>query len=175
MADRYSLLTTAALMAITLQACGPSREVRREELSDVARLGSSATMLGSDGSIFTFGKDSSKAKSTGTASGITVNAYLWRGTLDTLSFMPLISADAFGGVIITDWFQPEAARGERFKATAYILGGDLRSDGVKISIFRQVQQNGQWLDAPVAPSTISEIENKILARARELRTSSGAS
>ncbi len=104
-----------------------------------------------------------------------VNAYLWRGALDTLSFMPLASADPFGGVIITDWYTPQAANGERFKATAYILGRELRSDGVRVSIFRQVLQNGQWLDAPVSPVTVGEIENKVLSRARELREQSQAS
>ena len=99
-----------------------------------------------------------------------VNAYLWRGALDTLSFMPLASADPFGGVIITDWYQPPAGQGERFKATAYILGRQLRADGIKVSIFRQVSTNGRWQDAAVSPVTTSDIENKVLARARELRS-----
>ena len=98
-----------------------------------------------------------------------VNAYLWRGALDTLAFMPLASADPFGGVIITDWYQPPSTPGERFKATAYILGRQLRTDGVRVAIFRQVSQGGQWVDAAVNPNTTSEIENKVLLRARELR------
>ena len=103
-----------------------------------------------------------------------VNAYLWRGALDTLSFMPLASADPFGGVIITDWYQPPAASGERFKATAYILGRQLRADGVRVTIFRQVAKDGTWVDAPVSPVTTGEIENKVLARARELRAETTA-
>ena len=106
--------------------------------------------------------------------GLGVNAYLWRGTLDTLGFMPLASADPFGGVVITDWWGPDPTSNERFKVTAYILGRQLRADGVKLSVFRQVQQNGQWVTAPVAAGTTAEIENKILARARELRTQSTA-
>ena len=88
--------------------------------------------------------------------------------------MPLASADPFGGVIITDWYQPPSANGERFKATAYILGRQLRADGLRIAIFRQVQQGNQWVDAPVAGSTTGEIENKILSRARELRAQSAS-
>ena len=107
--------------------------------------------------------------SAGSGAALGVNAYLWRGALDTLAFMPLSSADPFGGVIITDWYQPPASNGERFKATAYILGRQLRADGIKVSIFRQVLQGGQWVDAPVSPVTTGEIENKVLARARELR------
>jgi hypothetical protein len=83
--------------------------------------------------------------------------------------MPLASADPFGGVIITDWYQPATGTGERFKATVYILGRQLRADGVKVSIFRQVQQGGQWVDSAVAPGTTTEMENKVLFRARELR------
>ncbi len=105
----------------------------------------------------------------GDSTSLGVNAYLWRGALDTLGFMPLASADPFGGVIITDWYSPPTTSGERFKATAYILGRQLRADGVRVSIFRQVQDNGQWTDASVSPSTTAEIENKVLARARELR------
>jgi hypothetical protein len=129
-------------------------------------------MAGPEG-LTLFGGAKSSAKDEG-GGGLGVNAYLWRGTLDTLSFMPLASADPFGGVIITDWYSPPSANGERFKVTAYILGRQLRADGVRVSVFRQVQQSGQWVDAPVAPSTTGEIENKVLARARELRAQSAS-
>ena len=112
------------------------------------------------------------AKDAANAPSLAVNAFLWRGALDTLSFMPLASADPFGGVIITDWYVPTATPGERLKAAAYILGRQLRSDGIKIAVFRQVLQNGQWIDAPVAPGTAAELEDRVLARARELRAQS---
>jgi hypothetical protein len=115
------------------------------------------------------------AISGGAGSALGVNAFLWRGALDTLSFMPLASADPFGGVIITDWYQPPGSTDERFKATAYILGRELRSDGVRVTIFRQVLQNGQWVDAQISPVTVGEIEGRVLARARQLRTQALAS
>ena len=102
-----------------------------------------------------------------------VNAYLWRGAIDTLSFMPFASADPIGGIIITDWYTPPTTAGERFKATAYILGKQLRSDAIRVAIFRQTLQDGQWVDAAVASSTGPEITNKILARARQLRADAG--
>lgn len=98
-----------------------------------------------------------------------VNAYLWRGALDTLSFMPLQSADPFGGVIITDWYSPPDSPNERFKATAYIMGRELRADAIRITLFRQVFDDGHWSDATVSPVTVGDIENKVLARARQLR------
>jgi hypothetical protein len=111
----------------------------------------------------------SKNHGGGGTSPIGVNAYLWRGALDTLSFMPLASADPFGGIIITDWYSPPNTPDERFKATAYILGQELRADAIKVTLFRQVRQNGEWMDASVSPDTVGDIENKILDRARQLR------
>ena len=129
-----------------------------------------ASRVGGDEGLFTIGGGSKgKGDSGGGGTGIGVNAFLWRGALDTLSFLPLTSADPFGVVIITDWYTPTDAVGERFKATAYILGRELRSDGLRVSVFRQVNQGGRWVDAPVSPVTVSEIENKVLDRARKLR------
>jgi len=136
------------------------------------------SILGDSNLIFGTGKprpgDTGQGGSGSGGGALGVNAYLWRGALDTLSFMPLASADPFGGVIITDWYTPPTSSDERFKATAYILGRELRSDGVRVSIFRQVLQDGHWVDASVSPVTVGEIENKVLSRARELRERSMA-
>lgn len=161
-----------ALAPIVLGACGGDnpniRPVADNEYNDYRLKGAERGLMGGDqGLVFGIGKGSSGKNQEGAALG--VNAYLWRGALDTLAFMPLASADPFGGVIITDWYQPPSSPGERFKATAYILGRQLRADGVRVAIFRQIQQNGQWVDATVSQTTTGEIENKVLARARELR------
>ena len=74
--------------------------------------------------------------------GIGVNSFLWRASLDTLNFMPLASADPFGGVIITDWYSEGATPNERFKATVYILDTRLRADALNVSIFRQTRGAG---------------------------------
>lgn len=102
-----------------------------------------------------------------------VNAYLWRATLDTLSFMPVSSADAEGGIILTDWYTPPAAHGERFKITAFILDRRMRSDALRLTVFRQVQQGGEWVDTPPAANTASDIAARILSRARKLRADNG--
>ena len=103
-------------------------------------------------------------------SGIGVNGFLWRATLDTVSFMPITSADPFGGVIITDWYSAPDNPNERMKLNIYIRDRDLRADGVKVSVFRQVRSpGGVWADAPVAASTGSSLENTILTKARQIR------
>lgn len=103
------------------------------------------------------------------APGLGVNAYLWRASLDTLSFMPLASADPIGGVILTDWYAPPSAAGERLKVSVYILDRELRADALRVSAFRQTLQNGQWVDSMVDPQTTIKIENAILTRARQLK------
>jgi hypothetical protein len=169
-------LALVPLLALPLLAgCGGTRPVSNNEYNDPRNQGGPSGLFPSE--IFSVGvrKDNNANGNGGSDAGggaLGVNAYLWRGALDTLSFMPLASADPFGGTIITDWYQPPSSPGERFKATAYILGRQLRADGVRISIFRQVLQNGQWVDAPVSASTTGDIENKVLARARELRAQS---
>ena len=107
-----------------------------------------------------------------TNSGIGVNGFLWRASLDTLSFLPLSSADPFGGVIITDWYAPPESPAERFKVTVYILGRELRSDGVRVAVFRQKRDTRSgWTDANAGKDTSTSLENAILTRARELRIS----
>jgi hypothetical protein len=118
--------------------------------------------------LFSFGKGTGGGGGQ-SGPGIQVNAYLWRASLDTLSFMPLVSADPFGGVIITDWYSPPATPGERFKANAYILSQQLSANAVQVSVFHQVLQGGQWQDAPVDPGTVSGLEDRILARAADLQ------
>jgi hypothetical protein len=104
--------------------------------------------------------------------GLGVNAFLWRASLDTLSFMPLASADPFGGVIITDWYANPEKPDERFKATVYILDTRLRADGVSVTVFKQVKDAaGGWSNAPVAPQTDVDVENAILTKARQLKLS----
>lgn len=162
------------LFGISLVVAGcATKPVQPWEYNDPRYTGPGSSSMFGDNGIVLFGGDKTKSQQdTGGALG--VNAYLWRAALDTLSFMPLASADPFGGVIITDWYQPPSAIGERFKATAYIMGRQLRTDGVRVAIFRQVQQDGQWVDAPVSEATTGDIENKVLARARELRSQATA-
>jgi hypothetical protein len=106
---------------------------------------------------------------------IGVNSYLWRATLDTLSFMPLLQTDSNGGVIVTDWYINPGTPSERMKVTVSILDQDLRADAVRVAALRQVSQNGQWVAAPVQAATVQKLEDIILTRARDLRRAAIAS
>jgi hypothetical protein len=102
---------------------------------------------------------------------IGVNSYLWRASLDALSFMPLVQADSKGGVIVTDWYANPANPGERMKVTVMILDRDLRSDALRVAASRQVSQGGQWVNVPVQAATVQRLEDVILTKARDLRRS----
>ena len=140
---------TVISCALFLAACGSDN-------NDMVDTATGTTAISSDSGRVTLG----------------VNSYLWHATLDTLAFMPLASADPFGGVIITDWYSAPTAPSERMKVTIYILDRRLRADGIKIAVFRQTHTVDGWSDAQVNPETSTKLEDAILTRARELRLAS---
>lgn len=136
------------LCALVLAACGSS--------GDSSDVNTGSTAISGDNGRITLG----------------VNSYLWHASLDTLAFMPLASADPYGGVIITDWYSAPTDANERMKVTIYILDRRLRADGIKIAVFRQTRSGDGWVDAEVNPQTATKLEDAILTRARELRLAS---
>ena len=106
----------------------------------------------------------------GGGSGLGVNAFLWRASLDTFAFLPPISADPLGGVIIYDWYASPETPNERFKVTVYILGTRLRADGVQVQVNRQLRgADGAWYEAAVDPATAASLVDAVLTRARQMR------
>lgn len=159
---------------LALTACGPAKN----EFPDRQR-GESQPTFGDKpretvfgpGGLQLFGGDKKKDEEAG--AGIGVNAYLWRASLDTIAFMPINSADPFGGVILTDWYSPPESPDERFKVTVFIMDRALRADGVRVSLFKQKRGKGDaWADVAVDQATQIELENAILTRARQLRIQS---
>lgn len=102
---------------------------------------------------------------------IGVNSYLWRASLETLSFMPLTQADSAGGVIVTDWYANPQNPNERIKVSVSILDQDLRADALRVAASREVLQGGVWVAAPVQAATVQKLEDIILTKARDLRRS----
>lgn len=165
-----NVAVAAAVMAsvAALGACDSSQAVfpTRDKGSTAPRMSNEKreTVFGPEG---LFGDDK---KDKGTGQGIGVNSFLWRASLDTLGFMPVATADPFGGTIITDWYQLPESPSERYKLNVFILDRALRADGVKVSVFKQARDNmGQWVDVRVDPKMATDLENTILTRARQLR------
>jgi len=133
--------------------------------------GEKESVFGSDG-LSIFG-NKKKGNDDGTT-GIGVNSFLWRASLDTVSFMPLASADPFGGVIITDWYSSEEKPNERFKLNVFILDKQLVSNGVSVKAFRQIKSGSSWKDSSVTDGTARQLEDAILTRARQLRVAANS-
>ncbi len=169
---RAGVIALAGLALGLLASCGPNTTEypRQAEKRGGATYASRDTVFG-EGGLNIFGGGSGPIEGgEADGSGIGVNSYLWRASLDTISFMPLASADPFGGVIITDWYSPPESQGERFKVNVYILGRDLRADGIRAAVFRQRSDGiGGWTDSEVEEQTVQDLEDAILTRARQLR------
>ena len=101
-----------------------------------------------------------------------VNGFLWRASLNVLSIAPLISTDALGGTIITDWYIINNIKNQRIKITAFIKTSELRSDGIDIKVHLQKRENGVWSDTLTNEKLESQIEDQILNEARILRINS---
>jgi Domain of unknown function (DUF3576) len=175
MSSRSSVLRllSAVLLGGALAACAgldPQAPPPKEKIQKQNAYGN---VTGDDG--FLFGGSKKKDDGSGSGGGIGVNSFLWRASLDSMGFLPLASADPFGGVIISDWYASPDVPTERFKVTIYILDQQLRADGVKVAVFRQVRDaSGGWADATVDPKTPVDLENAILTRARQLRLDTAA-
>lgn len=166
--------TFVVALAALVAACGPP--VEEPNLTGNDRLEQQAerrgSILGNEGLRFELFGGNSGATA---GAGIGVNEFLWRASLDTVSFLPINSADPFGGVILSDWYGSPQTPAERFKVNVYILGRDLRTDGLRVAVFRQVRApDGAWIDAPVSVETVGRLEETILTRARELRVQASA-
>jgi len=156
---RVASVGVLALGLMGLAACGSTGQARTFQTQEDE---------GARFSLPGFGRGAPRG-GTGGPAQLGVNGYLWRATLDTLSFMPLASADPYGGVVITDWYVNPEKPDERFKATVYILDTRLRADGLNVTVFKQIGDGaGGWTDAPTSSQTETDIENAILTRARQL-------
>lgn len=170
----FKASVTALLIsaAFALGGCGIGEEydarTDKEINEDIFADHSKRPTIFGEGGFSVFGDSASEG-----AGELGVNSFLWRATLDTISFMPVNSADPFGGVVITDWHSSADSPNERFKLNIYILGRTLRADGVRVAVFRQVlTRNGQWRDSAVPDDTRIKIEDAILTRARQMRNAS---
>ena len=158
----------ALIGAITLIVCGCTEG---EPVSETPVISSNINIKNQNVASGVFGNDGFFADDPyADGRSIGVNSFLWRASLDTISFMPVDSADPFGGVIITDWYSASEAPDERFKLNIYILWRALRADGVRVAVFRQeLSKQGGWRDVAMKDDAATKIEDSILTRARQLR------
>ena len=137
------------------------------------RLQTGGGLFGKKGLSFDpFGKEPEQKVQFG-AIGIPINPYLWKASLETISFMPLASADPFGGTIITDWYTSASNENERCKLNIFINGSDLKTENLKVSSFCQIYKNQKWINTKNNVQDNIKIENAILNKAKKIRLKTG--
>ncbi|CAK0767041.1 DUF3576 domain-containing protein [uncultured Gammaproteobacteria bacterium] len=164
------------VLSLVLSACGmlPGGKTETIEERDKQTMYKHGSLFGGEGGIQLFGPK--RRDDPSQSGGIGVNSFLWRAALDTLAFMPIASADPFGGVILTDWHSPPDTPNERFKINLYILDRQLRADAIKTSVFKQVKRGADdWRDTSIGAETATQLEDAILTRARQLRIAQAGS
>ena len=137
------------------------------------RLQSGGGMLGKGGLSFSgiLGNNKDDDNSVNTVS-MSVNAYLWRGALETIDFMPLSSADPIGGTIITDWYSTNNNQNERCKLNVFISGKKLSTENLKVTSFCQEYKDPTWVNKKMDEENNIKIENAILNKAKKLKLQS---
>ncbi len=172
---KISLPLAVVLTAFTLASCGPMQVSQDYPENNSGTFDDGGSLL----DLFKMGDEKAEAatdESDAAApvaprpAGLGVNAVLWQASLDTLSFMPLASADPIGGVIITDWYNDPGTPGERVKINLVISGLELRADAVRVSIFREKRVGNQNVSLAASSQAARQMENIILTRARDLAT-----
>ena len=130
------------------------------------RLRTGGGLFGKKGGISLGTKEGNNAVS---SIGMPINPYLWKGSLETISFMPLSSADPFGGTIITDWYSDGQNTNERCKINIFIKGLELKTSNLRVNTFCQSFKNNRWIDLPTSASQSAQLENAILNKAKRIK------
>jgi hypothetical protein len=116
-----------------------------------------------------FGDLSGKSKASNTFDFATSNP-LWRATLKSLEFLPLINADYSGGIIVYDWYAESLNSKEQIKISIRFLSNDLRSDSLQITSHKKVcDENNKCFISKLNDNFSNEIKDTILVTARNLK------
>ena len=173
--DLYKKSTTRgeiiARSGTTFRAGSDEKKMREQMIDAENRLQTGGGLFGKKAG-FDFLDNNKKDKNTYSSVGFPINPYLWKGSLETVEFMPLLSADPFAGVILTDWFS-EGNNKERCKLNIFIKGVEFKTDNLKVNTFCQILSDNNWIDKKVSEENNTKLENAILNKAKKLRLSQG--
>ena len=95
---------------------------------------------------------------------------LWRATLKSLDFLPLLNADYSGGIIVYDWYSQTNNPKEQIKISVQFLNNELRADSVKITAHKKICETSERCsNSTLDQSFANSIKDSIIASARSLK------
>lgn len=166
-----SIPVVACLLVSSVVASCSSIKTTAPEVNPTDMPKGPGLFSGESGNILSAFKKNAQGAETG--GNIGVNIFLWRASLENLSFMPIKTADSNGGVIATDWYTSPDKPHEKVRANVLILGKKLQASALQVTLFKQIQDaKGNWADAPTNAATARALEDTILTKARALRVQS---
>ena len=153
------LLTILALLFSCSKNENQSQEIFEPNVDKRAR-------AAVEGGVTVFGNRSSGSTTYEFAS----SNVLWRATLKSLDFLPLINADYSGGVIIYDWYSQSNNPKEQIKISVQFLNNELRSDSIKITAHKKICDNAdRCSNSTLDQNFANSIKENIIASARTLK------
>ncbi|MEY3196807.1 MAG: hypothetical protein RLZZ59_173 [Pseudomonadota bacterium] len=152
----YLLLSSTSLLADS--AYPETRDERRAK-----EIGS---MLGNgEGIVFRPGKIPNLSTQTKDSK---INKHLWQATLDVVDFAPIVTSDTENGILVTDWYSNTKDTNRSMKLKIEITGNVISPESIKTELKQRVRKDGTWMEDNSSSETLTEIEDKILRRARQL-------
>ena len=109
-------------------------------------------------------------KTNGGAIDFASSNVLWKATLKTLDFLPLLNADYTGGIIIYDWYTETINSKEQIKVSVRFLNNELRSDSIKVTTHKKICESAdKCLNAVMDQKFSESIKDSIITSARALK------
>ena len=154
----------------TIFNSGTNKDLAIRDATTRLQSGKEGGIFGKEGFSFETGLgNSGNNQQQTTTVGIPINPFLWRASLEVVDFMPLASADPFGGIIITDWYSTVSNENERCKLNIFINGIELKTQNLKVTSFCQLYKNQKWINTNPNIENDTVLENAILNKAKKLK------
>ena len=163
-----SLIKYISLLAflVILSNCSKVDPVTNEKVMEIDPIKRARDNAASGGGLF---GDIGKQKSSTNFEFASSNV-LWRATLKSLDFLPLMNADYSGGIIIYDWYSQANNPKEQIKISVQFLNNELRSDSIKITAHKKICDNAdRCSNSTTDQNFANSIKENIIASARMLK------
>jgi len=156
---------TLGTILLTLISCSSVEDTEKKKVLDPVSADERARNYADKNPITLFSKDGAKS----TTFDFSTSNPLWRATLKTLDFLPLVSTDYSGGVINYDWYSDNQSFGEEIKISVRFTSNELRSDSVQVISHKRKCNQNQCQTIKLGENFSKEIKDNIITTARLMK------